>query len=205
MPRGRKGSKMDVYSRRARRWAARLAAVGLSTLIGAAPTGGADSAKPRPARVVLASWHHELTLTHQEPVSDPSLIYADDKGTITAAALASFLRRQRSPMAPFAPDIIRAANTHGADPRIVVAIAGEESGYGRVCRGYNAWGWDGGRYRWKSWPESIDAYSRLLATRYPNHRDYRRIARRYNPPSPEGWAAKVALHLRWLEADLRSA
>lgn len=196
---------MYMGSPKARRWAARVAALGLSALIGAAPSDAPDLAKPKPARVVMASWHHELTLKHQEPLNDPSLIYADQKGTITAAALASFLRRQRSPMAPFATDIIRAANAYGADPRIVVAIAGEESGYGRVCRGYNAWGWDGGRHRWRSWPESIDSYSRLLASRYPNHRDYRRIARRYNPPSPDGWAAKVALHLRWLEAGLRSA
>lgn len=194
-----------MSSRKASKWAARVTALGLAVLVGVVPSGGAEAGKPKQVRVVLASWHHELAVTHQEVVSDPSLIYADEKGTMTAAALATFLRRQRSPMAPYAPDIIRAANAYGTDPRIVVAIAGEESGYGRVCRGYNAWGWDGGRYRWRSWPESIDQYSRLLASRYPNHRDYRRIARRYNPPSPEGWAAKVALHLRWLEAGLQSA
>jgi hypothetical protein len=118
--------------------------------------------------------------------------YVDARGgQLSVRQLTKFLQKKRSPMTPYADEIIVAANRYHVDPRVVVAIAGVESTFGRNSRGFNAWGWNGGATRWRSWSESIDTYTRLLGQKYPNHRDPARIARRYNPVTPEAWSRKV--------------
>lgn len=114
----------------------------------------------------------------------------DGKET-TAAQIAAFLNQFRSPMEQHSHEIVRAANRYGVDPKLIVAIAGVESTFGRKCRGYNAWGWNGGRTRWSSWSESIEEYTRLLSENYPNRDNVRRVARTYNPNTPEAWGRKV--------------
>lgn len=122
----------------------------------------------------------------------PLPTYVGDSGEVVSAPqLARFLARHRSPLAGYASHLVQAGATYGVDPRLVVAIAGVESSYGKRCRGHNAWGWNNGRTRWESWPESIDNYTRLLAERYPNWRNIRRIAPIYNPNTPEAWGRKV--------------
>lgn len=118
--------------------------------------------------------------------------YEDGKGVrVTVQQVRSFLARKRSPMAPFADSIIVAANRYKVDPRVVVAIAGVESTFGKHQKGFNAWGWNGGKTRWRSWEESIDSYTRQISQKYPDHRNISRIASRYNPNTPEAWSRKV--------------
>lgn len=120
--------------------------------------------------------------------------YVDESGaTVTSERIRNFLTVRRSPMAEHSEAIVVAANRYGVDPRLVVAIAGVESGYGKRCRGFNAWGWNRGLARWHSWDQSIDSYTRLLAERYPNWRNVPRVARRYEPNTPEAWGRKVRL------------
>jgi hypothetical protein len=127
--------------------------------------------------------------------------YLDSRGgQLTVQQLTKFLARKRSPMTPYADDIIVAANRYHVDPRVVVAIAGVESTFGRNSRGFNAWGWNGGKTRWRSWSESIDTYTRLLGQKYPSHRDPARIAGRYNPVTPEAWSRKVRNWIKLIDA-----
>lgn len=119
-------------------------------------------------------------------------LYADGEALVTADQIRDFLSRHNSPMAGHAEEIILAGNRYGIDPRMIVAIAGVESQYGKRCRGFNAWGWNGGRTRWSSWTESIDVYSASMGTNYPNWRNIKKVAPRYNPNTPEAWGRKVA-------------
>lgn len=55
------------------------------------------------------------------------------------------------------------------DPRLLVAIAGAESGFGRItCAPFNAWGWGcpDGPYRFTSWADGIDRVMQGLRTNY---------------------------------------
>ncbi len=106
-------------------------------------------------------------------------------------ALQKFLNSYRSPMAPHAAEILTASARYGVDHRLVVAIAGVESTFGRHCRGFNAWGWNNGSTRWISWPASIDSYTKAFARGYPDRANIKRFARRYNPNTPTAWASKV--------------
>lgn len=119
-------------------------------------------------------------------------LYADGESLVTASQIRDFLSRHNSPMAAHAEEIVFAGNRYGIDPRMIVAIAGVESQYGKRCRGFNAWGWHGGRTRWSSWSESIDLYSASMRSNYPNWRNIQRLAPRYNPNTPEAWGRKVA-------------
>jgi hypothetical protein len=126
--------------------------------------------------------------------------YIDAKGRLTVKQLSRFLAKKRSPMASHADEILVAANRYHVDPRVVVAIAGVESTFGIHSRGYNAWGWNGGATRWRSWSESIDTYTRLLGQKYPNHRNVASIARRYNPVTPSAWSRKVQNWIKSLDS-----
>ena len=110
----------------------------------------------------------------------------------TVMELQKFLKSHGSPMAPHAADIVAAAARYEVDHRLVVAIAGVESTFGRHCRGFNAWGWNNGATKWASWPASIDSYTKAFARGYPDRADIKRFARRYNPNTPQQWASKVS-------------
>lgn len=129
-------------------------------------------------------------------------VYVDDTGIeVTSTQIENFLARHHSPLTPYSGDIIRAANRHRLDPRLVVAIAGVESTFGKFCAGHNAWGWDGGRARWGSWEEAIDSYTGLLAVNYPNWRHIKKIAPIYNPNTPDAWGTKVAFLMNSVAAE----
>lgn len=115
-----------------------------------------------------------------------------DGSVVTAEDVGAFLSARRSPLAPFSRQVISASNAHDVDPRLIVAIAGVESNFGRVCKGFNAWGWNNGRTRWRSWPESIDGFAERVSVLYPNRSNLRRMAGIYNPVTPDAWGRKVA-------------
>ncbi|HVE90677.1 MAG TPA: hypothetical protein VNE62_00025 [Actinomycetota bacterium] len=109
-----------------------------------------------------------------------------DGQRITVERISRFLTPRQSPMAPFAENIVVAGLKYGVDPRLIVAISGTESTYGKFHRGHNAWGWDApnGLTRWASWPEAIDQYTKLFASKY-RERDPSQIGPRYCPDCVE--------------------
>jgi hypothetical protein len=80
-------------------------------------------------------------------------------------ALSSYLKKYRSPMAPYADLIISTCEVYGKDfCKYSLSIAGVESGFGRVCSGYSAWGMISVKY--PSWEESIPRAQKWIAETY---------------------------------------
>ncbi len=89
-----------------------------------------------------------------------------------AQILASYLARHNSPLQYHAQDFVDAAKTYNLDWKLVPAIAGVESTFGKfIPGGYNAWGWgvygDQAIY-FSSWREAIFTISKGLRENYFN-------------------------------------
>lgn len=85
-----------------------------------------------------------------------------------AEILACFLAKYKSPLIPFANEFVEAADAYGLDWKLVPAITGLESTFGRQIPygSYNAYGWANGTYRFASWEESIWHVNRVLKEKY---------------------------------------
>jgi cell wall-associated NlpC family hydrolase len=82
--------------------------------------------------------------------------------------LAHYLRTKGSPLAAHVPDIYAAANKYRIDPRLIVAVSGGETSFGKAGPGprrFNAWGIGPGR-AYGSWSQGIDAAAKLLRDGY---------------------------------------
>lgn len=89
-----------------------------------------------------------------------------------AVILAEYLSRFNSPLQYHAQDFIEASDAYGLDWKMLPAIAGVESTFGkRIPGGYNAWGW--GVYGtqaiyFKSWRDGIFTIAAGLRKNYLN-------------------------------------
>ncbi len=89
-----------------------------------------------------------------------------------AQILSAYLTRHNSPLESSAQNFIDAADRYNLDWRLVAAISGTESTFGKATPGgYNAWGW--GVYgnqalRFNSWKDAIYAVSAGLRNNYYN-------------------------------------
>jgi len=108
--------------------------------------------------------------------------------------LVSFLREKDSPLVGYAGEFIRAADKYKIDWRLMPAIAGLESSFGkRLIQGYfNPFGWAGGYYRFESWSEGIYHVGQFLREKYYDYgRDTpEKIGPVYAPPNPR-WGSLV--------------
>src|SRR5574340_124063 len=110
------------------------------------------------------------------------------------ANLEKFFGKYNSPLAPYSRDFVEIADKYNLDYRLVPAITGVESTFGKRIpfNSYNAYGWANGDYSFDSWPESIETVSKTLRTNYLDRGavSINRIARIYAPPSTT-WAGRV--------------
>jgi hypothetical protein len=121
--------------------------------------------------------------------------YAQDNAyDFRVEALESYLEAKKSPLAMYADEFVDYADKYGLDYRLVPAITGVESTFGkRIPVGsYNAYGWANGEYRFSSWEDSIGHVSMTLKTKYIDKGavSIERIGKRYAPPS-NTWSNKV--------------
>lgn len=75
-----------------------------------------------------------------------------------AKILSEYFASYNSPFETHAQDFIDAADTYGVDWKLVPAISGVESTFGKRSYGYNAWGWGiygDNRLGFASWKEGI--------------------------------------------------
>ncbi len=90
-----------------------------------------------------------------------------------AKILKEFLEQYNSPLVPYAQDFVEIADNYNLDWKLVAAISGVESTFGKQIpyNSYNGWGW--GIYgdnmiRFASWTEGIEIVSEGLRTNYLN-------------------------------------
>lgn len=102
-----------------------------------------------------------------------------------ASQIDEFLRKKGSPMAGLGGAFVGAGKKYGVDPRLVVAISGIESSFGKHLYGaHNAWGWGPGK-PFSSWEHGISEVTRGLRQGYLNRglKTPAQIVNRYAPAS----------------------
>lgn len=116
--------------------------------------------------------------------------------------LRNYLKSQNSPLVPYAKNFVETADKYNLDWRLVPAIAGVESTFGKRTpyKSYNAYGWAGGNYRFESWEDSIEVVSKSLKEDYieKGAPTLKKIGRRYCPPNP-AWVGKVKFFMQKIE------
>lgn len=120
--------------------------------------------------------------------------------------LQAYLRKFNSPLAPYAEEFIKQADTHSLDWKLVASIAGLESTFGkRIPYGsFNAWGWGipTGAQRglgFKDWKDGIATVSEGLKQKYVDRglKTPEQMGRIY-AASPT-WASRVSYFMNDIE------
>ncbi len=119
-----------------------------------------------------------------------------------AIKLKKFLESYGSPLAEYAENFIESADKYGLDWKLVPAIAGVESTFGKniPAGSFNAYGWANGAFYFESWEQSIDLVSETLKEKYIDRgldTPYK-MGPVYAPPS-KTWAYKVIYFMNKLE------
>ncbi len=119
-----------------------------------------------------------------------------------AEKLTALLEKYDSPLVPYAEDFVAMADKHQIDWRLLPAITGVESTFGRQIpyHSYNAYGWNNGHYRFQSWENSIEIVSKALKEKYYDRgldNPYK-IGPVYAPPSST-WAKRVNAFMERIE------
>lgn len=113
-----------------------------------------------------------------------------------------FLASYNSPLENLADEFVTTADKYRVDWKLVPAITGVESTFGRFIPvgSYNAYGWNNGNFYFQSWPESIEIVTKTLKEKYINRGadTVWKIGPIYAPPS-KTWAAKVNYFMEKIE------
>ncbi len=122
---------------------------------------------------------------------------------IRQLVLKKYLESHNSPLAPYSACFISNADKYNLDWRLVPAISGVESTFGKrmIPNTYNAYGWGGGTIYFESWNDSIEVVSKTLREKYYDNGtpNIAKIARRYAPPS-NTWGRNV----KWFMKEIDS-
>ena len=120
-------------------------------------------------------------------------------------AMNHFLADYGSPMAKYAETFVTSADEAGLDWRLVAAISGVESAFGRLIPldSYNGWGWKGGPggdfSQFDSWQHGIEHVTARIAIGYGRDIDVFVMEPTYCPPcgmNPEhAWANGVTRYM----------
>lgn len=117
-----------------------------------------------------------------------------------------YLQKYRSPLLPYAQNLVDTADKYDLDFRLLVAIAQQES---NLCKkappnSYNCWGWgihSKGTLRFSNYPEAIETVAKGLREEYfdKGYTTPEEIMSKYTPLSPGTWAAGVNQFLEEME------
>lgn len=120
--------------------------------------------------------------------------------------LQAYLKKNDSPLISSSKTFVKYADTFDLDYRLLVAISGVESTFGKQipANSYNAWGWGiygDNRIYFKSWDDAIETISKGLREQYINKwnaQDVYQIGRLY-AASPT-WASRVEYFMNKITA-----
>jgi hypothetical protein len=123
-----------------------------------------------------------------------SVTAVDNDFDYRAENLKKFLTKYNSPLVEYAEEFVAYADENNIDYRLVPAITGVESTFGKhiPIDSYNAYGWANGAYEFESWEDSIAHVSKTLKNKYIDKGvvSINQIARVYAPPS-NTWGKNV--------------
>ncbi len=157
--------------------------------------------------IIIALFNNPIAFAAENSAgSSATLLTAVGKATDSRVkVLKEFLEKYNSPLSPFASDFVKIADKYELDWKLVAAISGVESTFGREIpdNSFNGWGW--GIYgdniiRFSSWKEGIETVSQGLKTNYIDKwgtKDVWEIGRFY--ASSPTWAQRVAYFMNSIE------
>ena len=158
---------------------------------------------------------HHSTITHtsnnrvafaalpsSENVFGDNIFFKDARIEI----IRQFFEKYKSPLEPFAQNVVEDADKYGLDYRLLPAIAMQESNLCQkiITDSYNCWGF--GIYgknvtRFENYPEAIDTVTRTLVNNYiagglitPSE-----IMKKYTPSNNGSWAYSVSYFMSLLQ------
>ncbi|MCH7640982.1 glucosaminidase domain-containing protein [Patescibacteria group bacterium] len=112
--------------------------------------------------------------------------------------LTKYLSGHNSPLTDYAGLFIYTADKYGLDWRLIPAISGVESTFGKniPSSSYNAYGWANGKYRFESWEDSIEVVSKALREKYIDRgaSTLSKIARRYAASTAWEWKVRYFMN-----------
>lgn len=125
----------------------------------------------------------------------------------TSLVIEKYLDRYDSPLLPYVDIIISSAEEAGVDPKLIVAIAQQESNLGKTSpeNCFNAWGWgihSKGTKCYTGWPEAIESVTLGIAVNYCLKGycdDPCVMMKKYTPRSNGSWCAGVKQFLTDME------
>lgn len=128
-------------------------------------------------------------------------IDANSNSDYRVKVLRDYLKTYNSPLAQNAQDFVRFADENSLDWRLVAAISGVESTFGKQIpyNSYNAWGWGiygSNTFGFKSWEDGISTISKGLRQNYLNKwgaKDIYQVGKIY-AASPT-WAQRVVFFM----------
>ena len=156
-----------------------------------------DSISKNPNRLVSFA-----ALPSAENVLGDSIISKDARIEIVR----QFFAKYKSPLEPFASNVINAADKYGLDFRLIPSIAMQESNLCQkiITDSYNCWGF--GIYgkkvtRFESYPEAIETVTKTLANNYiaGGLNTPEEIMKKYTPSSNGSWADSVNYFMSQLQ------
>jgi hypothetical protein len=125
-----------------------------------------------------------------------------EKEDIRVNKLKKFLGYYQSPLKYYANFLVKTADKYGLDWRLIPAITGVESTFGKAIPegSFNAYGWANGAYYFDSWSQSIEVVAKALRQNYVDRGadTVEKIAPIYAPPS-KTWAYKVNFYMEKIE------
>jgi hypothetical protein len=149
--------------------------------------------------VVMSCFTGPAVANDSSAVPKEYAVEADNRAQI----LRQFLNKYDSKLADSAEDFVAAADSNDLDWRMLPAISGIESTFGKqmISGTYNAYGWGGGTIRFESWSDGIWTISGALKEKYvaKGADNIYKIGRIYCPPNPL-WASKVQSFMDKIEA-----
>jgi len=109
--------------------------------------------------------------------------------------LSSYLKSKNSPLTEYSDFFIKEADQNGLDWRLIPAISGIESNFGKMLipASYNAYGWGGGYVYFKSWEDGISTVAKGINENWVKRglETPKEIAPSYCPPNKVYWTYAV--------------